>query len=371
MKNKLPRLPMLIVVLALIALALPLTRSSAPPTVSAPPETAVASTAAPPATTQPQPPVARKPPAIGDQLLTQAALRLERRASVSARIRHQVFLDGTQLSGIGSYWQQGAGEELRVRLELQIIGQEANLLQVSDSRFLWLERKLPTGRTVSRIDLRQLRSDPSLTPANLDGPEPGSATWSSTESLIAHTGGLPSLLASLGENFEFLPPQAMRLAAESIEDPQATSIPVFAVVGHWREEKLNALLRKSGESKAESGEQESPDSRLSTPRSIPARLPQEVLLLVGQADLFPYRIEYRKLETPPANPDGPPIPYQLSTNPMVVLDLIEVAFDVPVETGQFDYAPGDTEWFDQTATVLQRIRQQRDQLAGRAIPTHK
>jgi hypothetical protein len=89
-----------------------------------------------------------------------------------------------------------------------------------------------------------------------------------------------------------------------------------------------------------------------------------VLILVGQADLFPYRIEYRRLETAP---NGPPIPYQLSANPMVVLEFIDVVFDTPIATGQFDYTPGDAEWTDQTATILHRLRQQ-TQFANR--PTH-
>ena len=84
-----------------------------------------------------------RPASVGDKLLVQAATMLERRASVSARLRHQAFLRGNQIYGIGSYWQQGSGAELRVRLELQIAGQEASLLQISNSRFLWIDRHLP------------------------------------------------------------------------------------------------------------------------------------------------------------------------------------------------------------------------------------
>jgi hypothetical protein len=85
-------------------------------------------------------------------------------------------------------------------------------------------------------------------------------------------------------------------------------------------------------------------------------------LLVGQADLFPYRIEYRRLETPlAASHDTAPIPYQLSPNPLVVLELTDVAFDVPIAAGQFDYAPGDADWVDQTAAVLERLRSKREQ----------
>ena len=311
---------------------------------------------------------ARNTPSVGDKLLMQAATMLERRASVSARLRHQVFLGASQLYGVGSYWQQGSGADLRVRLELQIAGQEASLLQISNSWFLWIDRRLPTGRHVSRINLRELRADPVLSAASMGELEPGSATWSTVQpELIAHSGGLPSLLASLGENFSFLPPQAMRLAAQS-PDPQSASIPVFAVVGHWKHEKLVALLGRSQQSKVESSEPEGLNAQLSMLNSLPNRLPQEVLVLVGQADLFPYRIEYRRLETPlAASHDAPPIPYQLSANPLLVLELTDIAFDVPIAAGQFDYAPGDADWSDQTAVLLERLRRTREQqLATRA-----
>jgi hypothetical protein len=292
----------------------------------------------------------------GDDLLKRAASQLERRASVTARLRHQVAVNGQQLFGVGSYWQQGSGEELKVRLELQIAGQDAQLLQVSNSRFFWVDRHLPTGRTVTRFDLRQLRADPSISPPELDKLDPGKANWSSIQPLLlAHSGGLPSLLASLSESFNFLPPQTMRLAMEPPVSTQPTNVPVYAIVGQWKPEKLAALIAKV----EEPGKENAP-SKKAKPVKIPERLPQEVLLLVGQADLFPYRIEYRQLETPVAtNGDGPPIPYQLSVHPLVVLEMSDVVFDAPIPSGQFDYTPGDADWVDQTASLIERFRKQR------------
>ncbi len=296
----------------------------------------------------------------GDRLVIQAINQLERRASISARLRHQVFLGGQALYGVGSYWQQGSGEELKIRLELQIAGQDATLLQVSNSRFLWIDRHLPTGRSVTRFDLRQLRADPALAPPGFDNLDPGKANWSSIQPLLtAHSGGLPSLLAALGKNFSFLPPQTMRLAIESPVASQPTSVPVFAVVGQWKPEKLAALLSKNDEpTKADQASRKPKSPKV---KSLPDRLPQEVLLLVGQADLFPYRIEYRQLETPTAaGSAGPPIPYQLSVHPLVVMELSDVVFDKPIAAGQFDYdIPRDINWVDQTAGLLERIHQER------------
>jgi hypothetical protein len=250
-----------------------------------------------------------------------------------------------------------------VRLELQLAGQDAKLLQVSNSRFLWIDRLLPTGRTVVRYDLRQLRADPALTPPDLDKLDPGKANWTTIQPLLlAHSGGLPSLLSSLGENFNFLPPQPMRLAIEPPVGGQPTSLAVFAIVGQWKPEKLAALITKTDDPAG------NPTSKKQKAPKIPERIPQEVLLLVGQADLFPYRIEYRQLETPVAtNSDGPPIPYQLSTHPLVVLELSDVVFDTVIAAGQFDYTPSDPNWVDQTATLIERVRRQRpDQMASRS-----
>jgi hypothetical protein len=309
----------------------------------------------------------------GDDLLRRATSQLERRASVAARLRHQVAVGGQLLFGVGSYWQQGSGEELKVRLELQIAGHDAKLLQVSNSRFLWIDRLLPTGRSVTRFDLRQLRADPSVAPPEIDRLDPGKANWSAIQPLMtAHSGGLPSLLAALGENFNFLPPQPMRLAIEPPVSAQPINVPVYAIVGQWKQEKLTAILAKPEDPAKEHSSAKKPK-----PIKIPERLPQEVLLLVGQADLFPYRIEYRQLETPamirpPRSGEGlgegiSTIPYQLSVHPLVVLEMSDVVFDAPIAAGQFDYTPGDADWIDQTAGLIEKLRRQRkEQVATRS-----
>jgi hypothetical protein len=361
MNSKLPFLTSSRVVLATLLAATSLCPTEAAPDGPVATSTAVTQAALPAANLRaPALPSTLAPQVrtVGDQLILQAAAQLERRESASARLRYQLFLGGKHLYGLGSYWQKGTGDELRVRLELQIAGQEANLLQVSNSRFLWVERRLPVGRTVTRLNLGHLRADAAANELQWSDIRPGNASWTSTPpELIAHSGGLPSLLTALSESFTFLPPQTMRLASRSESGQQTTSTPLFAVVGHWRKEKLAKLLAID----PASGDQ----------RPLPERLPAEVLILVGQADLFPYRLEYRKLETPTAeNQAGAAIPYQLSGNPMVVLEFTDIAFDVPIEAGQFNYTPGDAEWTDQTAAVLEQLRAAREQQVAARAGTH-
>src|SRR3990172_3788661 len=131
-------------------------------------------------------------PTAGDKLLVEARTQLERRASVTARLRHQVSLEGRQLFGGGGYWQQGSGEELHMRLEMQIANQQTGLLQISNGRFLWTDQRLPAGRSITRLDLRKVRNEWSRAEQDLEQLEPGRATWSSIEpELSIRYGGLP------------------------------------------------------------------------------------------------------------------------------------------------------------------------------------
>jgi hypothetical protein len=296
---------------------------------------------------------------IGDGLLAEAAARLERRTSITARLRHQTAIHGEQLYGIGRYWQQGSADDLRVRMELQL-GPETSLMQISNGRFLWSDRSLPMGRTVTRVDLRQLRSDPVLAAANINDIRPGQANWSVVQSdFAASCGGIPSMLASLRESFSFYPPQAMRLIIPGTNG--SDSVPYFAIVGRWKSEKLAALL----------GHQTTTGNRdPQVPVSTPERLPEEVLLLFGQADLFPYRIEYRRLES---LPDGAPMRapvYQLSNRPTAVLELSDVTFDVLIPPSHFDYVPPNVDWVDHTSAMIEQFRRRRQQnVATREVET--
>ena len=292
----------------------------------------------------------------GDRFLLQAITQLERSASVTARLRHQVLLSGRQLKkGVGSYWQQASGDELRVRLELQFFNDETRLLQVSNGRFLWTDCRLPTGRSIARLDLRKLRNEATREAAELDDIEPGRASWFPMQpELSIRYGGLPTLLAALADQFTFLPPQAMRWTPEESLAGVPEKFPVYAIVGHWKVESLRAILPEANGFDA-----------ADLPRrldSLPERFPQEVLLLVGQTDLFPYRIEFRKLLDPPSGAAaGRTVPFQLSESPLVLLELEAVSIDAPIAAGQFDFSPGDAEWDDLTAEHLEKMRLDRQE----------
>jgi hypothetical protein len=324
--------------------------------------TAIAQSPATPPVNLP-PALENLPPAVqadettaGDQLLTKAANELGRHASISARLFYAASIDGKDIKGVGNYWQQGSGDELKVRLELRIEGHDAQLLQVCNGRFMWIDRKLPTGRVVSRIELRKLRADPTLNSDNLSEIKSGEASWSPLQSVLTpYMGGLPALLGSLSENFTFMPPQSSTL---EIAPPDAapTKLPVYAVVGHWKSDKIAALLAKAPSLGIDG--QPLPATPPKQPhKGVPKRLPEEVLVVFRQADLFPYHIEYRKVETPALPAGGPAAPYQLSVHPMVVVEFTDVVFNAEMPAGQFDYVSGDANLVDQTPIILERLRE--------------
>lgn len=334
MKNKLPGLTAIVLMAVGAAYVYHYFESRRGPASSTPLPTAVASTAGAPA-------VPHDP--AGDQLIIRARNQLERRASVSAKMRHQITLNGRQLFGVGNYFQQGSGEAMRVRLELLANSDETRMVQISNGRELWTDQHLPVARRITRLNLTRLRYELTRDEEDFEELRPGAATWSTFEPEFSNVyGGLPSLLASLSDQFEFLPPQPMRWTPTPPIAGLPESVPVFAVVGHWRPEILAAML---------------PDVKPGQP--LPDRLPQEVLILFGQTDLFPYRIEYRPVLTLSAAPGQQVAPFQLGRNPLVLLELSEVSFDVPIAAGQFDFSPGDAEWDDRTAEAVEAMRQAR------------
>lgn len=283
-------------------------------------------------------------PTAGDQLLVQARLQLERRLSVTARIRYQATLPGRSLAGFGGYWQQGRGENMHLRFELRVNHDNTSLLQVSDGRFIWTDQQVPAGRSITRLDLRRVRSETSRPEDDLGElltsgirpamPEP---------ELTLRTGGLPMLLKVLGDCFNFVPPQSMRWTpAQPLEGLPAT-IPVFAVVGRWKPEMLAFFVPAGKDATA-----------------LPDRLPQEVLLLFGQADLFPYRLEFRrKVASYAANANSPLSDFALTSDPLMLLELSAVSFDSQVPAGQFDYLPGAANWVDHTSEYIEVLKKQR------------
>ena len=144
----------------------------------------------------------------------------------------------------------------------------------------------------------------------------------------------------------------MRLKLDPPLVAQSVSLPVFATLGHWKPDRFAEMVAKVASNKSGGL------AKSRRTEKLPSRLPQEVLLIVGQADLFPYRIEYRQTANTAQTPDAG-TPYQLSSSPLLQLEFSDVSFTTQIAASQFDYSPGDVQWTDRTTEQIQKLRRER------------
>ncbi|MBC8876556.1 MAG: hypothetical protein H8E44_44575 [Planctomycetes bacterium] len=268
-----------------------------------------------------------EPPA-GQDLVSRATRQLWQQPSLEARLRQKIDLFGQQLVGTGHYLQKQSGDRQLLRLELKVqLGEQlSSMQQVCDGRFLWIRRELPGGATLGRVDLNRIR-----TAIEQKGREPLS---DSTTNWIA-LGGLPRLLAGLDENFQFGPARPAQLGKR----------PVWITEGHWKRERLSELLPDQKEA-IEAG-------RSADLTRLSPHLPGSVQVVLGQRDLIPYRIEYRR-PTSGATADGSTESTERAT-PAVALELFDVRRRDDLQDHHFVYQPGNQPIADHTDLYLQNM----------------
>lgn len=295
------------------------------------------------------PPNARSsglPSESADRLMTDVLASVRNRDSISARIRHRVDVLGEKLVGTGTYLQQGRGETQKIRLELkiQVANQTTNMQQICDGNFLWIQQDKLDDPTLTRIDVRRVRE------AMFDQ----MGRRSRFEQIQLALCGLPKLIESLNNNFEFKLVQSDRL----------DGVPVWVVRGTWRPEALAKTfpdpkaVAAAGQGSANgdpatvtatAGVQ--PSVAPAPAGKLPSHAPEVVVLLIGRDDLFPYRIEFRRRlevdEKSPMRTDA--------TKPLIIMEWFEVALDTPIDDRQFIYRPGDLEFTDGTKKLLERM----------------
>lgn len=285
----------------------------------------------PTSASHPTPPANEPPRASRDepqQWIRRAILAIESRQSVSARIRHRVELFGKSLVGSGTYLEQRSAGEILLRLELKVqldAETATSLLQVCDGRYLWTYKRDAQDRSsVSRIALLPVAEA-------LDEmgqlPQPGKiGEW-------LGLGGVPRLLRTLDACFRFT----------AVEAAQLQQLPVWKLDGDWKPDKLVKLLPDQEKTIREGKEVDL--SRLAR------HLPDGVAVYLGKEDLFPYRIEYRRLK-PPAKA-AYPLP---DDHVILAMELFEVSLNAPVNRSRFVYNPGNLEVIDETKAYLERLR---------------
>ena len=186
--------------------------------------------------------------------------------------------------------------------------------------------------------------------------------------LTAFTGGLPSLLAAL-ERELFLP----AAAGDAAGDRAAAHRRADERAGVRRRRpmetgKAGRAARENASQLAPTANRRPPPNRSTPDKTLPGALAARSVAAgrPGRPVSVSHRVPATGNARRQPNGDGPPIPYQLSVHPMVVLEMSDVVFDAPIDAGQFDYTPGDADWVDQTTAILERLRQQNQGASGNA-----
>lgn len=304
-----------------------------------------------PAYSQPQPDLlASNPPKTlpasvdGNELIARAARRVQSESSVQAQIRFRIDVAGQNLLGNGVYVQLGDGPEklLRFDLKLQVGQRVAALQQISGQQFYWIRRDLPpANHKVSRVNLRSIRNAVARKHAaeDRDSDLTGSPLTSPADDAWLLLGGLPALLESLARDFDFGAARAGEIEFPGGNDNRAARLPVWAVSGTWKPERLQQLSTVTAKRK-DAG---------------PPLLPQRVDLVLGRDErsfaLFPYRVIYYAA----ADKSGAGQGSTINLNPIVSMEFFNVQTAANLDPRDFDYNPGEQEVEDLTSVYLQKL----------------
>jgi len=262
----------------------------------------------------------------GQSLIVQSVAQLTNIPSLEAKLRQTTYWFDQELAGSGTYFQSQSPRGLLLRLELKLrVGEhQSSLQQVCDGRFLWIRRDLPGGVLLGRADVERMREALGRR---------GSPSWVGAGVHSLAVGGLPQLLAALAENFQFSAPQAMR----------SENAALWVLVGGWKPDKL-AILLPDQKDKILAG-------RPVDLARLAAQLPTEIRIILGQSDLLPYRIEYRRALGDGARSPGD----SRGISPMTVLEILEIRQREELDENLFCYQPGNQEVADYTERYLQSL----------------
>ena len=255
-----------------------------------------------------------------------AVAQLDSKPSISARIRQQIQLLGHQLVGAGTYEQVGRPDQRRFRLELRLpIGdQMGSFARIQTSKYLWLSEELPDRATLLQIDVDIVRQ--ALAQRRSAAPRVGGGS-----PMAMPLEGLPKLLSSLNDAFQFAAPRPGNL----------DQLNVWQLQGTW---KPAALAEYATDQKDRILAGESPNWN-----ALPAQLPDRVVLTLGQDDLFPYRIEYLR-QPPTKKGEAAGVSQTLAT-----LEFFEVRIGGQIAAERFVFQPGQRPFTPGTEAYLNQL----------------
>ncbi len=262
----------------------------------------------------------------GDAMVQQAVERLARLPVLSANIRQRVDLFDQQLTGSGTYAQLAAeGPVLLTRLELKLQTLEgaATWQQVCDGTKLWMYQKV-TSSAVSSVDVATVLA------AMRQSPSAGGST-----AMGLGIGGLAEMLSSLSLSMRF----------RDVYASTSGEMKVWVVRGDWKSAAMaqgfgTSGKTTSGNSTPEKSAKEDEGGAVD-PKNLRPHVPTHVWVVLGQKDLFPYRIDYCRAD-------------RGDERPLVSLEFFDVRQKVQLDEKLFVYRPSRRTVTDGTAEYLRK-----------------
>lgn len=222
-------------------------------------------------------PFAEAPSQASELLIQKAAKLIDDAPVLQANLTQRGVILDKAFEGTGVYWQLAVQQRMlaKLNLNIQVGKQRFSLAQINDgasfwTRESWINREQQEEATLKRVDLQKVYQ------TNL------AAVHSPTTSHWMIEGGLPKLLLSLNNHFDFADPQPSQVGGAE----------VWLLEGVWKRSALAELLPDKAAA-VNAGEE-------LTLSDLPPQLPDRVRLVLarnvsdlsGSPDLFPYVVEY-------------------------------------------------------------------------------
>jgi len=250
--------------------------------------------------------------------------------SIECDTKHRFDLFDHQILGAGHYYQQGHGLRRLTRSEQrsQIGNQTTTRFEVADGNSLWTYREIPGEIKLTHVDLQRVFQA-------WDQARHAAPTVAAREPEIS---GLPKLLQGISDDFRF----------ERVVGGQLGDRPVWIVEGSWKPEKLIAAAPDQ-KANIEAG-------RPLDLKRLPAQLPERIVLEVGQADLFPYRLEYlRRSSNSASGGAGEGRGEAAGYRAIVSIEWFDVQLNRPIDPQKFVYQPTGVQQTDATEAFLKSL----------------
>jgi hypothetical protein len=243
--------------------------------------------------------------------------------TLSAKIRFHGNLLGHSLGGTGQYLQSGhAPIRLRMELKMSVGDDTCTLQQVCDGNALWIRRTTPGSVRLGHVDVARVMAARQARLATAP-PAPGSPT---KELAI---GGLPLLVDGVRRSFDLQTVQPAMVG---------NKVSAHKISGMLNAAMLAQLLP----------EQKPPPAPGLPPdlKKLPVQAPTHVEVYIGVDDLFPYKLDFKRIVDGKTSLDD--------AESMYSVEFYDVQRNIALDPVQFVYQPGEIAPTDDTDVFISR-----------------